>query len=158
MSQNHWPHNHKSGVVANEIDWVKASPLAFHASQALWRRVSKKNALALIHDPKTRGIFTSLPADVQLTLTEIAEGEDNKRKAAAAVKEQKQESEKEDILRRINEGIQEAEEAEDLQAKFKGLEMLAKVQQLLTTKPQEDPTIIIQVITGVTRAAEEPAA
>ena len=61
-------------------------------------------------------------------------------------------SSKEQILKRVDDTIEDAEIDGDLVAKLRGLELMAKVEQLLSTKAQQDPTITINVITGVPRA------
>jgi hypothetical protein len=153
INLKHWPHDHKSGMVDREIDWLRASPLAFHAGPPMWKRIPKKDARALMGEESLRGIWMSLPQEIQEIVKEVAEGEEAKQRKAR--KELDNTHEKNDILKQIRETITEAEDAEDLTAKLRGIELLAKVQNLLTQKPQEDPTIIINVISGVERGNQD---
>jgi hypothetical protein len=73
INPKHWPHDHKSGIVDREIDWLRASPLAFHAGPATWKRITQKAAHELIYDPKCKGIWMSLPQEVRDVVTAVDE-------------------------------------------------------------------------------------
>jgi hypothetical protein len=60
-------------------------------------------------------------------------------------------SSKEEILKRVDDTVNDAEQDGDLVAKLRGLELMAKVEQLLSTKERVDPNIVINIVTGVDR-------
>ena len=151
INPKHWPHDHKSGIVDREIDWLRASPLAFHAGPPVWKRIPQNAAKTLCQESSLRGIFMSLPPEIQGVVKEVADGEETKQRKAR--KELDNTHTKNDILKQIRDTINDAEEAEDLTAKLRGIELLAKVENLLTQKPQEDQTIIINVVSGVERGS-----
>lgn len=149
MADPKWPYNHKSTVVATDIDWTRASPLAFNASHSLWRKVPKPDAASLVSEERFIGVFMTLDPAVQEILREAAKADPKVKRAE--VRRLEQGEKKDDVIQRINDAIREAEDNGDIASKLRGLEMLAKIENVLTQKPVEDAVTIINVVTGVTR-------
>lgn len=145
MAKATWPNDHESKTVGTGIDWRAASPLAFRAPIAVWKRVAQQDALRLRDDPKYSPILKTLPEEVQAVIHEIADAVAKKREAEAS------EANKGTILAEIDQAIKEAEDGDDITAKLRGLELKAKLHQLLNPKTQEDQVVNIYVVTGVNR-------
>lgn len=145
MAKATWPNDHESKVVGTGIDWRAASPLAFRAPVNVWKRVAQQDALRLRDDPKYAPIFRTLPEEIQVVIHEIADAVAKKRETEA------NEANKGTILKEIDAAIREAEDADDITAKLRGLELKAKLHQLLSPKAQEDQVINIFVTDGVSR-------
>ena len=149
MADPKWPYNHKSTVVATDIDWTRASPLAFNAPHVLWRKVSKPDAASLVSEQRFVSVFMTLDPAVQQILRDASQADPKVKRAE--VRRLEQGEKKDDVIQRINDAIQEAEDNGDIASKLRGLEMLAKIENVLTQKPVEDAVTIINVVTGVTR-------
>lgn len=145
MAKATWPNDHESKVVGTGIDWRAASPLAFRAPVNVWKRVAQQDAIRLRDDPKYAPILKTLPEEVQVVIHEIADNAPKKRALEA------EEANKGSILKEIDQAIKEAEDGDDITAKLRGLELKAKLHQLLNPKAQEDQVINIFVTDGVSR-------
>lgn len=145
MARGTWPNDPKSTIVGTGIDWRAASPLAFNAPKTVWKRVQQQDALRLTEDPKYRPIFKTLPDDIQALILGIATNADKKEQ------ERQEAANRDTILKEIDDAIKEAEDADDIAAKLRGLELKARLHQLLNQKPVEDTVVTINVITGVER-------
>jgi hypothetical protein len=151
MAKATWPSDHKSSVVSTGIDWRAASPIAFNAALSVWKRVAQADAIRLRDDPKYTPIFRTLPDEVQCVIHEICEGTQKKQEKAKA--QEALDTNKTDILNEIDRAIKDAEDSDDITSKLRGLELKAKMHQLLNPKTQEDLVITINVVTGVDRGA-----
>lgn len=144
-----WPYNSASHAVAKSIDWSRMAPLASKARPSVWRKIAKTDADKLRSDPRFKAIFQSLDPATQEIVNALAD--DRPAERGAAVRTKTEPSTKSTILDRINDAILTAEETDDMAAKLRGLELYAKIEQLLSVKPVEDRNITINVLTGVER-------
>ena len=166
-----FPYNADAQVMGRNIDWADADPKCAASGEKTWKKVEQKDALKLVSDPRFRRLLVSLPERIQEVVHAIAENrrvttpvavlEERaaamQRIAAAApvsgkpAAQARQSVSKSDIIDAVVGVLKDADDAGDMSVKLKSIELLAKVEQLLGSKPQEDREITINVITGVPR-------
>jgi hypothetical protein len=144
-----FPYNPKSLKPASSIDWAMANPLSWEAPFKVWKKVNVVDIQRLMSEPQNARIYKSLAPDVQEKLLAVAEG---RNPVAAAPPPKKSGTEKEALLALLEKVLGEAEEAGDLTAALRTIELRAKIHSLLNTKVNEDERVItITVDTGVVR-------
>jgi hypothetical protein len=101
-------------------------------------------------EPSLAGILAKLSDEQREAIAAIAE--ERKENRAQPVKPRKAISEKDTILAQLERVMDEADQAEDLTAKLRAIELRARLHALLNTKLNEDErSITINVVTGVDR-------
>lgn len=143
-----WPYDPANFSVASSINWMEADSLAFRSPIQVWKKVKASDANALRRDVRYKAIYASLDADTKAIIDSIADGAPIRRPSPI---QPKGDSTKDDILGQVENVIADAEAEGDTTARLKGIELLAKLHQLLSQKPIEDKEIVINVVTGVER-------
>jgi hypothetical protein len=142
-----WPYDPTDNKPATGIDWTKADQIALKARPNIWRKVAKNDAVRLSTDPKYASIFATLPEHAKRAVfgvcgevyeTEEYDYDDPK-------------SARDDILGRLETLMSDADDAGNLTAKARAIEIMAKVQKLFETHKLEDRQVTIKVVTGVER-------
>lgn len=148
MADPKWPYNHKSTVVATDIDWTRASPLAFGASHALWRRISQSDAKMLHTNERYKGVFMTLDPVVQVIVQDIAE---NGEKPEAKPRESKSDKAAEinDIITDLRRLARQAE-GEDAGNAIRAIVEMAKIKGLYDV-PEEDNAALAERLAAARR-------
>jgi hypothetical protein len=152
-----WPYDPTDNEPATAIDWTRADPVALNAKPAVWRKLAKADAVRLSTDPRYKKIFAALPLHAKKAVLHVC-GEVYEDEEFVAKDPRDREppltkrGPKEDILSRLEGLLEEADDAGDLTAKARGIEIMAKVQKLFEKNDQEDKQVTINVVTGVPRA------
>jgi len=151
MVDDLWPYNPSSTSPPKRgILWANIHPESLDAPLPVWRKVSKIDAAKLMSEPSLAGILAKLSDEQREAIAAIAE--ERKENRAQPVKPRKAISEKDTILAQLERVMDEADQAEDLTAKLRAIELRARLHALLNTKISEDEkTINIVVNTGVKR-------
>ena len=142
-----FPYDPSARDTCERIDWHRVHPQSLTANVRKWRRVSLQDLRNLTTNPTYARMYEAMPMELK---SEFKRRLDQSEEAEDPIPTQPRSS-KEQILKRVDDTIEDAEIDGDLVAKLRGLELMAKVEQLLSTKVQQDPTITINVVTGVSR-------
>lgn len=145
-----WPYDPTSRDTATNIDWVRVHPQSMQSPARRWRRVALADLAKLSTHDAYKRVYDALPMEIKAEITRRLEHNEE----ADSPREDVPRSSKEQILKRVDDTIEDAELDGDLVAKLRGLELMAKVEQLLSTKVQQDPQITINVITNVPRSSD----
>ena len=154
MAASCWPYDPtsqtppKSGIV-----WSDAAPGFKEAPLKVWRKISKHDAVTLSTDPRCVAVFDSLAPEIKEAVSAVASGRpEEKRKAEVKEPKAKPRTEKENLLEMLERVMEDAEQAEDLVARMRGIELRAKLHSLLTQRVSEDDrNVTINIVTGVNR-------
>jgi hypothetical protein len=151
MADDLWPYNPSSTSPPKRgILWANMHPDSLDAPLPVWRKVNKIDAAKLMSEPSLAGILAKLSDEQREAIAAIAE--ERKENRAQPVKPRKAISEKDTILAQLERVMDEADQAEDLTAKLRAIELRARLHALLNTKLNEDErNIVINVSTGVDR-------
>jgi hypothetical protein len=141
-----FPYDPNSRETAERIDWVRIHPQSMQVNVRRWRRVSLADIQNLMTNPSSARIFEAMPMELKAEFTRRVEHRED-----ADIPPERTKSSKEEILKRVDDTVNDAEQDGDLVAKLRGLELMAKVEQLLSTKERVDPNIVINIVTGVDR-------
>lgn len=148
-----WPYDASSqSPPKGGIDWSAAAPGFEDAPLWVWRKVSKHDAELLLQDPRFADLLGSLSAEVKEVVQAVASGRKIGRSREPKASGAKPKTEKDNLLMLVEELLADAEDQGDLTARVRGIELRAKLNSLLTQKtPEEDRTVVINVVTGVVR-------
>lgn len=152
MPDDQFPYNPKSRSVATSIDWLKASPLAWDAPFPLWKKVSPVDLKRLQTEPRFARLYESLDAATKEKVQASIDGRTPDREPVA--KAGSSASEKQNLLELLESVLMKADDAGDLTAELRAIELRGKLHALLTQKSsEEDRNITINIVTGIDRGS-----
>lgn len=141
-----FPYDPTARDTCERIDWFRVHPASWQAPVRKWRRVSLQDIVEFVADERYARLYEGVPMELKVEFKRRAESREEAEKQAPKIR-----SSKDDILLRVDEVVGDAEVEGDLTAKLRALELMAKVEQLLSVRERPDPVITINVITGVPR-------
>ena len=146
MAKATWPNDHESKTVGTGIDWRAASPLAFRAPIAVWKRVAQQDALRLRDDPKYSPILKTLPEEVQIAIQEICNPPEKVQAAIEQATDQKRQ-----WMQNVQNVGSEANDGGEHMAQLRALEMIGKAIGVFDAPEQKDDAAIASRLAAARR-------
>ena len=138
MDSNLWPSNPRSRTVDPHVDWPMVAPDRMSEATPALIRACTRNQLMLLRD-RNPLLWELMSEECIEAASAIIEGRKEERKKPVA---KAGGSKKDELLAKLAAIMDEAEADRDLGAQLKTVEMEAKLEALLSTKPREDTSSI----------------
>ena len=143
---NLWPYNPEATRPSTKINWFAVEvDVLRDADPALLRKVNKNDLATLMRDGRLEPYRAALSEAARDAVSSVLEGRAVRDRGIPDVDPKKA------IKSEIERVLGEAETSADFSAQLKSIELLAKLDALLSDKKQIDPVITIIVDTGVVR-------